>query len=572
MKKNSKGKPGVITVLVSLMLTGILSLGTLVIEAGRFQAAKTQLSDANISACTSMIALYDKELYERYGLLSMDSEESNIARYTDYLHFNSDLSAGYKGNNISTFYVIESTEMEGLYNLTYPQVLKRQILSRAKYKIIPQDYSLNYYNMNYFLADLQSKASFISEQLENAAKGKSNNATIPSDVQSALANLYGTFINVKKYDEACDVTLSGGTMSLLPSVTGTVEHNAPESDMDLINEAVSDAQSVLGSYGAILASDGQSTYSEVDVSLNMAFITNAMAKIATADAITSNASLLASQCRAMAQGVQTAILMLDDDKEGNLLLNSYIANYFSNRNFSASGSTGPARGTSVTGKENMNFSGACVEYVFAGNASERVNQQWAYDYIMAVRLINNLYSIITTSNWYDANSSSSVAAHIAWAYYETFVDTELLFKHNAVVPFGKNQVILSINNPVAVNSAFAAKDFVGAMRSLGVLNSEGEVLINGTDKTNYRDALALALWFVPNSKKMLRVADLIQLETRYREQYVDKNTAEFLMSNQNTFCRVKCVAKLNSILPVISMGENSGIRGTRLQSVKYVGF
>ena len=110
---------GVITVLVSLLLVGILSLGTLVLEAGRFQAAKTQLAEASGSASTSMIAAYDSELFARYGLLAIDTERFTTERCMDYLNFNSDLSVGYKGNKVSRMYTIDSVEVEGMYTLQY---------------------------------------------------------------------------------------------------------------------------------------------------------------------------------------------------------------------------------------------------------------------------------------------------------------------------------------------------------------------------------------------------------------------------------------------------------------------
>ena len=69
MHRRLKLEQGVITVLVSSLLTGFLSLGTISLEAGRYQVAKTQLSEASISASTSMIAAYDAVLYERYGLV-----------------------------------------------------------------------------------------------------------------------------------------------------------------------------------------------------------------------------------------------------------------------------------------------------------------------------------------------------------------------------------------------------------------------------------------------------------------------------------------------------------------------
>lgn len=574
MKKKLKNSQGVITVMISLMLTGILSLGTMVIEAGRLQGARTQLDDANLSAGTSLIAAYDSTLYERYGLLAIDNDMFNVGRYREYLDFNSDRGAGYKGNNISTFYTVKSVEVEGLYNLTYPSVLKRQLTSRAKYHIIPQDYSLNYYNMDYFIADYQSKASYISEVLQTVASGSATQGSlsdVPSDMQAALNNLYGTFSKTKKYDEAYNVTIKTSDVSLLPSSTGTITHTVPSEDMDAINDAVSDANTVLGAGGSLLASNSGSVYNEIDVTLNISFASNAIDEFSDLQQLPTKAVGITSDCRTMVQGINAALNMLSTDKEGTLLLNSYIAGYFPNKNYTVAGYTGSAKGSAVSGVDNSAFAGACVEYAFSGNASETVNQQNAYDYIIATRLVSNLYSTFTNSSSFNASNACSVAAHIAWAYYETCADAELLFKYNAIVPLSKSSMILPINNISSVGGAFASKDFLAGMRTLGILR-DNEFTVKGYDKTNYRDALAFALWFVPNSQKMLRVADLVQLEMRYRESHVENGIATFLMSEQNTFCRVKCIGNLNSVLPVISLGSSSDVKGTPIQSIKYVGY
>lgn len=574
MIRSKRKNHGVITVLVSLMLAGILSLGTLVLEAGRLQAARTQLNEANASAGTSMIAAYDSSLYNRYGLLAIDTEVATEGRYINYLEFNSDLSAGYKGNSISTFYVIDSAEVKGIYNLTYPSVLKRQMLTRAKYRIIPDDYSFNYYNMDYMIADIQGKAKFVSNSLKFVADGSANAGSpsdVSADITAALNNMYETFSLLKKFDEEYNVTLNSGSLSLLPSVTGTIEDTIPPEDINTINVAVADAQTVLGANGSLLASNLGSGYSEIDATVDISFITNILSKLSSTEGLYGNAKSIAVDCQALAQSVNAAMNILSADKEGNLLLNSYIAGYFPNKNYSVSGFVGPAKGTVIPGnKEDVTFSSACVEYAFNGNASEIVNQEIAYNYVMAIRLIGNLYSTIYNSTSFDENNACSVAAHVAWAYYETWTDAELLFKYNATVPYGKYNAILNINNPSQVKNAFSSKDFIAAMSDLNVLRDE-KFVIEGADKTNYRDALAMALWMVPNSYKLLRVADLIQLEMRYKEKYVDNKTATFLMSNQNTFCRVKCSAKLNSVLPVISLNAN-GVNGTSIQSIKYIGY
>ena len=583
MRNKYRNRHGVITVMISLMLTGILSLGTMVIEAGRLQGARTQMDDANLSAGTSMIAAYNSTLYERYGLLAIDNDLFNPGRYKEYLEFNSDRTAGYMGNNISTFYVVNSVELEGMYNLTYPAVLKRQLLSRAKYHVVPQDYSLNYYNMDYFIADYQSKATYVSDALQTVASGTAPQGSlsdVPEDMQSALADLYMVFSKTKKYDEDYNVTIKTSDTMLLPSNTGTIEHSVYSEDMQAINDAVSDANTVLGANGALLESNNGSSYSEVDVSLNTSFASDVIGELADINQLPTKAVYIVSDCRSMVQEINAALNVLRTDKEGTLLLNSYIAGYFPNKNFTVDGYTGSAKGTAVSGVSNAAFSGACVEYVFSGNASETRNQQNAYDYIIATRLVNNLYSTITNSSSFNGNNASSVAAHIAWAYYETCADVELLFRYNAIVPFSKADMILPINNILAVKDAFAGRDFLMGMKALGIAQEDTSTsdehdyifVVDGYDTTNYRDALAFALWFVPNSEKMLRVADLIQLEMRFREQYVEHGTASFLMSNQNTFCRVMCTGKLNSILPVISLKSGTEVKGTSIQSIKYIGY
>lgn len=569
---------GVITVFVSLMLVAVLSLGTLVLEAGRLQTARTQFAEATASASTSMIADYDASLYERYGILTIDTESFTEARCMDYLNFNSDVGAGYEGNNITKLYNIKSVEMTGLYNLTYPSILKRQILSRAKYHVIPQDYSLNVYNMDSFFDDMQMKCTYVVNKLNMAANGSAVNGAVSNvnaDMLTALNAMYETFKDDKHYDEQSAITLSVFTTRLLPSVTGTVESNIPQEDINSINAMLSDATTVLGNGANLLSDNGYVPQSEIDISVNVSFVPNIICNLKDVSSVSNlpaQSQALARETVNLAQDISTAINMLKSDKEGNILLNSYIAEYFPNRNRLVSGFASPQKGTVANGTmENANFISACVEYVFGGNASETKNQESAYNYIYAIRYINNLYDVLSASSSFNSGNLYSVAAHLAWAGYETSTDLALLTEYNTAVPFNKSALILTVNNPSKVVSAFASKDVGNALTALGYYTGSG-FIVNGADSFSYRDTLAFALWFVPNSEKMLRVADLIQLEMRYREQYYNNKTATFLMSEQNTYCRIKTTASFSSALPVISLGNSSGPEDASLQSVKYVGY
>lgn len=576
--RKSKNSNGVITVLVSLLLVGILSMGTVVLEAGRFQAAKTQLAEASASASTSMIAAYDSDLYTRYGLLAIDTERFTSERCMDYLNFNSDLAVGYKGNRVSRMYTIESVELEGVYNLTYPSVLKRQILARAKYHVIPQDYALNIYTMNAFFADFQNKCEYVSDKLTPVVNGEATVGTVSNidgDMLSAINMLYMTFLDSERSDANCDITLSSTTIGSLPSSTGAVESSVPSEDLTDINTALSDATTVLGGDGALLSYGNGTVVTETDVSVDVSFIQeikNEMKDISSAGDISESGKTIATEVKQLAQGLNSAINMLNSDAEGNLLLNSYITEYFSNRNNRLQAYSAPAKGTSINGTmENATFASACVEYVFGGLAGEKENQESACDYLTAIRLINNLYSVMTDSATFDEDNLYSVIAHIVWANYESCVDVELMSKYNVSVPFNKNSMILPVSNPRVVSSAFETRDVASAMRILGYYDGTN-FNISGAYSFSYEDSLAFALWFVSNTDKMLRIADLIQLEMRYREQHVENATAQFLMSNQNTYCRVKCISKFSSLLPVISIDSNNGVKGISFQSIKYAGY
>lgn len=575
---------GVISVFVALMLSAVLSLGTLVLEAGRYQVAKTQLSEADISAATSMIAAYDATLYERYGLLSIDTSKFKEGRCAEYLNFNSDLSPGYEGNRITKMYTIKSMELDGLYNLTYPAVLKRQVLSRAKYHVIPQNFALNVYNVDAFLTDLQSKCQFVKNKLEPIANGSAADGSrfdIEATFQLVMNKVQNGLKGQKTHDENCDVTLTSATASKLPSKTGTVTNTVPTEDLEIINNTSNDVTSVLGSGGAVLR-PGSNEYTEVDAGYNPKDLSTIVTRLSDLNTNVVNVPKLAKEaavaCRDLASGFNSAINTLKGDKEGNLLLNSYISQYFSNRNNTVKGYNGPAKGSHISGRENQTFVSACTEYIFGGGVGEKDNQDAAYNYIFGIRMIYNLYNVLSgtiklsdSSLPFNSNNKFVAAYYIVWAGFESRIDMALMLNYGAKVPLAKNRMILDINNISASGSKFISGSITDAMKQLGYYNGS-TFSIPGAYPCSYMDSIAIALWMVPNSTKMFRVADLIQLEMRYKEQYLDGKAATFLMSEQNTYCRVKVVAKLNSILPVVSLGEGNSMANITFQSIKYAGY
>ena len=268
-----KGNRGVITVLISLLLVGVLSVGTVAIEAGRYQAAKTQLAESGISVSTSMIAAYDSALYARYGLLAMETERFTPERATDYLTFNADQAIGYRGNNLSRLYAIDSVELTGLYNLTYPMVMQRQILSRAKYHIVPQDHAFNVSTMDAFLTEFLAKCdvvySCLSWPVIFGSFPEGTASDVPADMKNALKLMSETYATIETADPECDILLTGSTVSLLPSRTGMVETDVPDEDLVMINSAHIDAVPVLGGAGAGLNNNAGPVANQTAVTIPM---------------------------------------------------------------------------------------------------------------------------------------------------------------------------------------------------------------------------------------------------------------------------------------------------------------
>ncbi len=589
MKNSVKNTKGVITVLVSLMLVGALSVGTLVLEAGRYQSAKTQLTEANTSAASSMLAAYNGDLYDRYGLLAIDKKRFTSQRAADYLIYNSDAASGYYGNKISRLYSLDSVELIGMYNLTYTSVLKRQLLSRAKYHVAAQDHALNLYTYSDFFADFQNKCLYIANRLEVAAEGNgAGQATdIPEDMKKALSELHETMKDLDRRDTQCDTVLNGNTTAILPSLTRTVESGVPNENTDGSGDMLDSAQSGEGN-------------TEIDVEPELLFVADIEKDLN--DAYTANetqkAINTAKEIRRLMLDLDAALNTLDASADENLLLNLYISEYFSNRNTKVEGSYSPDRGAGMNGVDNAGFVSACVEYVIGASGDEGTNQEIAYTYTQAIRLVSNLYAVMTSSNCFDEDSIYSVAAHIAWANYESIADTELAAGYNLSVPLYKNDMLLPVNEPQSVYTAFSEHDLEKALEALGHITveitydeieddkkndwEEGNTQkvytktvtldSDGGGKLSYGDSLLFALWFVPNSEKLYRVADLIQLEMRYKEEYVDHTGASFLMSEQNTYCRVKTTGKFNSILPVLSFNAGQSVSGANVESVRYAGY
>lgn len=270
----------------------------------------------------------------------------------------------------------------------------------------------------------------------------------------------------------------------------------------------------------------------------------------------------------------------------SILLNQYVIDNFPNRVDKISSYSGyPRTFTPDNDSTVQTFSGACVEYVIAGTNSERKNQAQCFWSIFAIRALDNALTIIFDESVMSIIGATNLAAPLVfllWVYLETNIDMNKLLSDEEV-PLIKFEICLS---PTTI--ANNATDILNAWKSTS--KTEDEAIKKGEDsikvdtsnevvgtllktegliKMKYKYYLWLFMLFVPNQTEVMRIADLIQMEMRYKKL----GKSEFLLKNVHTYVRCEASGELNSILPVLSLNDNSlNGKGIELTTVKYVGY
>lgn len=436
------------------------------------------------------------------------------------------------------------------------------------------------------------------------------------------------------YDLRMVVELSSETTSLFPSKTGTDREESSLEDAAEVSSYLNEARSLLSSFYSddiglvdpentsdtellneeLIAAVGRiaenmQKVSGMQMSLKEQFllIPVIINIIDSADAIRQ----MYNDMIFVMQHFKDFLELLPAQLGESVLINNYAVTRFSNRLGIVSGTSGI--GQSFTGaKEKVanaqTFSQANVEYILNGSSHEKSNQQAVYFMIFILRLINNAVLILTNPDWMNIIAASSIASPIVFCailYYESTVDMNILVRLGQKVPFIKTRMVLSKETLKAVVSDIKNipekdlkdsdmidvvnfdEDFrVVADKNKSSLNKyyatkevseQTKAIIDnleeGLCKIDYKTYMFMFMLFIPNRLKVQRMADLIQMELRYEQQYKKSVPATVLLRDYHTFVRVETHATLNSVLPVISLGKD-GINkaGWKLDAVKYVGY
>jgi hypothetical protein len=404
------------------------------------------------------------------------------------------------------------------------------------------------------------------------------------------------------YNDEYIVKLGNDTAGILPSKIrngqGTKE-TANIDDIQNVSAILGDAQAMLGgSYQSDI------NYIEPDKRMEEADLVNELTKTMQdiSDAmmeLTGNTSMLSADASLVsvvwslfsiidnirivingfifiAQNIKPATELIMANLYENLLLNSYATMTFPNRTTELEKKETI---TPVNGVSRQTFSGAQVEYIINGKRDEKENQKKVFWSIFMIRALNNIFTVLSDPDAVKIIANCNIFAIIVfplWVYLESNVDMNLLIEIGQEVPLIKSGLILSPSglSDAASHLSRMIKDTAKNKGDLETLNMRLDLTtkeligVEGFINFSYEDYLWLFMFFMPNHTKVMRMADLMQMEVRYAEP--EKN---FLMKNANTFMRVENSAKFVSILPIISLGsETINDRKITIKSTKYIGY
>ena len=220
------------------------------------------------------------------------------------------------------------------------------------------------------------------------------------------------------------------------------------------------------------------------------------------------------------------------------------------------------------------FNSKEVEYVFGGDESEATNGAIVYSWIYGTRLANNLVAVYLNDAaklQCEALAAACSAASLgavppavfkwvfiaAWAAGETAFELSLLIDEGYRVPLVKTDK-LYIKTFLDVANAVSNKESL-VSRSDDV---KSEIL-----NVCYEDYLLILLCFVGSDKRMLRVADLIQLNMNAG------GGGGFAMKDANTYVKCDTNVRIKFLFqPIKQFKDSYKASGIKISNSIYQGY
>lgn len=176
---------GSVSILLVLLLVPMFYLAGIVIDTSKVVASKNIISGAGDLALNSILAQYDNELFNVYGLFGVNEDPEMISEVSN--SFSESVNASTSTSGVINT-EIESFEVEFIpeSSLSNPEVLKDQILEYMKIRA-PITVSQDLLTKFSFVTDLISQSMAISEGIDSSGLSQEDRAMYETIFQSLFS-------------------------------------------------------------------------------------------------------------------------------------------------------------------------------------------------------------------------------------------------------------------------------------------------------------------------------------------------------------------------------------------------
>lgn len=131
-----KREKGSITVFICILLSVLIPLCGILMDLARYNEA-VKMAQSSLKLCTeSMLAAYDRQLKEQFGLLAMHPRDVESMEKEIYELLSDNLTPETAGGDVTDLYrfKVRRVEVIPIYNLSEPYVLEQQVTEFMKYR------------------------------------------------------------------------------------------------------------------------------------------------------------------------------------------------------------------------------------------------------------------------------------------------------------------------------------------------------------------------------------------------------------------------------------------------------
>ncbi len=177
------GRRGSITVFICIVLAVLVPLCCILVDLSRCSMARKQAETALKTCAESMLAAYDRQLKEQYGLFALYPRDTEAmeAEIFELLSQNLNVAASAEGVSDLYGFQVRSVEVIPFYNYSEPYVLQQQAAEFMKYRA-PVQAVQEFYEKIKVMMGLMAEADMVERKMSLDK--------LMNNIRSSLVNVY----------------------------------------------------------------------------------------------------------------------------------------------------------------------------------------------------------------------------------------------------------------------------------------------------------------------------------------------------------------------------------------------